>query len=157
MEHFLCNIERSLLTIITTVSRFSFGDASLFNMIKSCNWLLVCILFAVFLFLGYGSYYLKLDLFVHVLLILHFGFLLSVLIEDTCQTQLMLETAVSHGQQGASAEYIGFLFKTNKVHYFKMISLCLAIAVYEEASLYISVCSRNKFIQCYIWYLFGML
>jgi len=84
-----------------------------------------------------------------------FWVLLSVLIEDICQTQLMLETAVSHGQQGVSAEYIGFLLNTNKVHYFKMISLCLAIAVYE-ASLYISVCSRNKLFQCYtlvlVWF-----
>jgi len=66
-----------------------------------------------------------------------------VLIEDTCQTQLMLETAVSHGQQGASAEYIGFSFNTNKVHYFKMISLCLAIAVCD-ASLYISVFFKKQ-------------
>jgi len=156
MEQFLCNIERSLLT--TTASGFSFGDASLSNIIKSCNWLVIGVYFVCNISISWLWFLLFETSFIHSCVIdITFWILLSVLIEDTCQTQLMLETAVSHGQQGASAEYIGFLFKTNKVHYFKMISLCLAIAVYEEASLYISVCSRNKFVQCYIWCLFGML
>lgn len=32
--------------------------------------------------------------------------------KDTCQTQLMLETAISQGQQDASAEHIDFVLNT---------------------------------------------
>jgi hypothetical protein len=52
-----------------------------------------------------------------------------VLIEDTCQTQLMLETAISRGQQDVSAEHIDFLLNTNKAYYFKIILACLDIPV----------------------------
>lgn len=62
--------------------------------------------------------YLELELSIPWLLILLFGFFCPCgnlcFIEDTCQTQLMLETAVSHGQQDVSAECIGFLFNTIK-------------------------------------------
>jgi hypothetical protein len=52
-----------------------------------------------------------------------------VLIEDTCQTQLMLETAISRGQQDVSAEHIDFLLNINKAYYFKIILACLDIVV----------------------------
>jgi hypothetical protein len=52
-----------------------------------------------------------------------------VLIEDTCQTQLMLETAISRGQQDVSAEHIDFLLNINKAYYFKIILACLDIPV----------------------------
>lgn len=78
-----------------------------------------------------------------------------VLIEDICQTLLMLETAVNSGHQDASAECIDFLFNTkNKLYYLNVIPSKTLLSM--RLSLYIPQETNWSYVICWVhvWFVF---